>query len=46
MYRGPDVKERMQVDIMLFRAAGGRTAVPAHKELSSALSWLWRDLSV
>jgi len=36
----------MQVDIMLFRAPGGRTAVAAHKEFSSALSWLWRDPSV
>jgi hypothetical protein len=38
VYRGSAVEERMQVDIMPFRAAGGRTAVVAHKELSSARS--------
>jgi hypothetical protein len=46
VYRGPAVPERKQVDVMLFRAPGGRVAVAAHLEHSSALHWLWRDPEV
>jgi len=40
------VDPEMQVDIILAEAPGAGTAVYAHYEFSSALSWLWREPSV
>jgi hypothetical protein len=44
-YRGPEVPEKKQLDIMLFEADGG-TDVAAHIEFSSALTWLLKDPTV
>jgi hypothetical protein len=46
VYRGDEIGDRRQLDVILFNAPGGGTDVYAHVEYSSALTWLRRDPDV